>query len=199
MTAAARARLLPAVIVALLALAALRAGDLWIGLSAASAEEENAPAPPDVDPEPAPVAAPPAPPSEAERRLLTELAARRAALEEREAALETREALLDIAETRLDERFAELVEAEKRLTVITSDESRRKAEEFAALSSAYARMRARDAARIFDVLEDDILVPVAAGMRAQSLSGVLAEMEPDKARALTRLLAERHRAGAEGQ
>ncbi len=59
------------------------------------------------------------------------------------------------------------------------------------MSNAYERMKPRDAARIFEVLDEDILIPVAAGMRTQALAGVLAEMAPEKARALTVALANR--------
>ena len=53
-------------------------------------------------------------------------------------------------------------------------------------------MKPKDAAVIFNALDERILVPLAAGMRTQALSGVLAEMEPDNARRLTTLLAERN-------
>jgi len=79
------------------------------------------------------------------------------------------------------------------LAVLSAERNRAEQEEFGALSNAYDRMKSRDAARIFDVLERDILVPVAAGMRTQALAGVLAEMKPENARALTRELAGRSR------
>ncbi|MBT8473475.1 MAG: hypothetical protein KJN99_12775, partial [Marinicaulis sp.] len=66
-------------------------------------------------------------------------------------------------------------------------------EEIDAMVRAYERMKAKDAAAIFNALNEDILVAVASGMRTQALAGVLADMEPDKARRLTILLAERNR------
>ena len=50
-------------------------------------------------------------------------------------------------------------------------------------------MKARDAAQIFDALDDDLMVSVATRMRTQALAGVLAEMTPARARILTKLLA----------
>ena len=52
-------------------------------------------------------------------------------------------------------------------------------------------MKAKDAAIIFDALDEEILTSVASGMRTQSLAGVLAQMRPENARNLTKLLAER--------
>lgn len=190
-----RPRVLPAVILALVALAAVKAAGLWIGFPAAeAAPQEEATAPERemalaIEEAPAPTA----PESEPERRLFEQLAARRASLDAREEAIATREALLEVAEGRLEARFAALSKEEVKLAGVNAERHQREAEEFDALSNAYERMKPRDAARIFEVLEEDILVPVAAGMRTQALSGVLAEMNPEKARALTRLLAERGR------
>ena len=102
----------------------------------------------------------------------------------------TREALLNAAETRLTERFATLESEIETLNTLLAKKEKVEQAEFDALSDAYERMKPREAARIFAVLEDDILVPVAAGMRTQAIAGVLAEMNPDKARRLTRLLAQ---------
>jgi flagellar motility protein MotE (MotC chaperone) len=187
----ARPRVLPVVILALVALAAVKATDLWVGFSSA----EAAPATADNKAEQgAPLAvAPPPSASETERRMLEQLASRRAELDAREEEIATREALLEVAEGRIEGRFAALAAEETKLASLNAERHQREAEEFDVLSSAYERMKPRDAARIFEVLEEEILVPVAAGMRTQALSGVLAEMEPEKARELTRLLAERGR------
>lgn len=180
----ANARMLPVVILALVALAFLKAANLWVGFAGAEAAEQEIVA--EATPEaPAPDVAP----SETERRILEQLAQRRETLEAREGAIETREKLLEVAEQRIEQRFAELAAEEASMASLFAERERQKTAEFEALSSAYERMKPRDAARIFDVLEDDILVPVAAGMRTQALSGVLAEMDPEKAKALTRHLA----------
>ncbi|MEX0645566.1 MAG: hypothetical protein WD076_09660 [Parvularculaceae bacterium] len=188
-------RVLPVIILALVALAVVKAAGFWVGFPAAEAAPQDdaitsiSEAPLIVEEAPAPTA----PESEPERRLLEQLAARRASLDAREEAIATREALLEVAEGRLEARFAALTNEEAKLAGLNAERHQREAEEFAELSNAYERMKPRDSARIFDVLEADILVPVAAGMRTQALSGVLAEMDPEKARELTRLLAERGR------
>jgi flagellar motility protein MotE (MotC chaperone) len=192
MTRLASARILPVVILALVALAILKAANLWIGFAGASAAEDptegksvaeaTAAAPPAA-------IAPTAQPSETERRILEQLAERRATLDAREVAIATREQLLEVAEQRLEKRFTELAAKEAEMAAALGEHEKQEAAEFEELSNTYERMKPKDAARIFEVLEDDILVPVAAGMRTQALSGVLAEMDPGKAKALTRLLA----------
>ncbi|MGF1545630.1 MAG: MotE family protein [Parvularculaceae bacterium] len=124
-------------------------------------------------------------------RLAARLTARQAELEARARELDTREATLAAAERRLEARFAEIrIEAE-RLAQLEAAAATRTTEEFATLSRTYERVRPRDAARIFELLEPSILLPVAAGMRTQALSAVLGEMDPAKAEALTALLAGR--------
>ena len=115
----------------------------------------------------------------------------RDALDVRAQQLDTREKVLEAAEKRLAEDAARVRADIARLEALQSEKAATEAAEFDALSTAYERMKPRDAARIFEILEEDILVPVAAGMRTQSLSAVLAEMQPEKARALTRHLANR--------
>ncbi|MEO0880728.1 MAG: hypothetical protein AAFY22_13580, partial [Pseudomonadota bacterium] len=86
-------------------------------------------------------------------------------------------------------KISELKEIELRLDAAQAAAQADETADLVGLAKAYERMRARDAAQIFNLLEDEILVPVAAGMRTQAIASVLAEMEPEKARALTRKLA----------
>ena len=199
MSEAARARLLPVVILALGAFALLKIGNLWIGFSAAEAQQffpladESQPAESvvTVSATRKDAAAPDIAPRETERRILEQLAARREALEAREEQLATREAVIEAAELRLNARIEEYQRQRVALAALREEQDAAQAEELAGLVSAYEKMKAKDAAVIFNALEPDILVPVAAGMRTQALAGVLAKMQPEKARELTRLLAER--------
>ena len=66
------------------------------------------------------------------------------------------------------------------------------------LVGVYERMRARDAAAVFDGLEDDVLVQVASRMRQANLAEVMGQMDPVRARALTQMLADRARPPTSG-
>ncbi|MFN3960831.1 MAG: MotE family protein [Parvularculaceae bacterium] len=179
-----RVQLLPFFLVALGALGALKAGGLWVSFASAAAETSPpAASAPCVDTRRSPTA----------ERLIEQLAEREKALDARAAELETREKVLAAAELRVETAMKALA-AEKQAVATESDgRAKLRDDEFAALSSAYERMKARDAARIFEILDDDILLPVAAGMRTQALAGVLAEMSAERAKHLTIALASRGR------
>jgi len=209
MNSAARARIFPAVVLTLAVVALLKAGNVWVGFSSADAQEgapvmlvetqtdggvtareTSSGAPGGIEG----VRPPQAAPSEIERRILETLAGRHAALDARQDQLDTREGLLMAAERRLEDRFAAFETERREIEALREKEKASETEDLAALVSAYERMKSKDAARIFDALDEEILVSVASGMRTQALAGVLAEMAPDKARDLTRLLAGRGRA-----
>lgn len=179
-----KVRLAPVIMTALLALAGVKAAGLGIRFSAAGAEEAAAPVE-------ASVIAPLPRASETSERLLEQLSERKRELDARESELDTRESVLKAAELRLEAAIGALQREKEAIAIAENDRARERRDEIGALSTAYERMKPRDAARIFEVLDDDILIPVAAGMRTQALAGVLAEMSADRAKALTVALANR--------
>ncbi len=184
----ARVRLLPVFLIALGAVGALKAGGLMVSFSGANAQTEAAKA----------HATPAAPPRSATAdRLVEQLGAREQALDAREAELDTREKVLAAAESRVDAAMKALAAEKQAIAAAGDNRARLRDDELSALSSAYERMKARDAARIFELLDDDILLPVAAGMRTQALAGVLAEMSAERAKHLTVALANREQPSAE--
>jgi len=136
-------------------------------------------------------------PGEVERRILERLAERRDALEVREREVTLRESVIAAAEAKLDDRFAAFEAEREEIAALREEREAASTEEIEALVSAYEKMKARDAAAIFNELDDDIMVKVASSMRTQALAGVLAEMAPAKARGLTVMLAERDAAPVE--
>lgn len=181
-----KVRLTPVVMTALFALASLKAAGLWLHFSTAGAEETVA-SEPVVPTETARGARP----SATSERLLEQLAARKEELDAREAELDTRESVIEVAELRLDASIKALQEEKQALALAADNRARAQSGEIGRLSDAYEKMKARDAARVFEVLDEDILIPVAAGMRTLSLAAVLAEMAPEKAKSLTIALANR--------
>lgn len=181
-----KVRLTPVILTALFSLASLKAAGLYLNFSSAGAEEGVADASIALAP---PLVKPQA--SETSERLLHHLAAREKELDAREAQINTKESVIAAAELRVEAALAALQQEKDALAVAENDRARDRRDEIGVLSSAYERMKPRDAARIFEVLDDDILIPVAAGMRTQALAGVLAQMAPEKARALTVALANR--------
>lgn len=112
------------------------------------------------------------------------LAERRALARQREA-LNVRRLAVEVAEKRLqglvDTLSALQTEIDARLAELeASDEAR-----LARLVGLYEKMRAKDAARIFDELDFEVLVPLALAMNERKLAPIVAAMTPEVARALT--------------
>lgn len=179
-----KVRLAPVLMIAIFALASLKAAGLWLNFTPAAAEGETV----EASFTPTPLASRR---SETEERLLGQLSLRTAELDAREAELDTRESVIAAAELRVEMAMQAIAEEKQSIVLARGDRARERSDEIGALSNAYERMKPRDAARIFEVLDDDILIPVAAGMRTQSLAGVLAEMSASRAKTLTIALANR--------
>ncbi|MDE2182232.1 MAG: hypothetical protein KGJ78_04360 [Alphaproteobacteria bacterium] len=123
--------------------------------------------------------------------VLTGLAKRRAALDAREADLNMRAQVLAAAEARVDSKISTLKQMQDQMNTLLQQRDADEKQQLASLVKTYSAMRPRDAARIFDNLPDDVLVPVAQAMKSDALAPVLAAMNPDAAQKLTTKLAGR--------
>jgi flagellar motility protein MotE (MotC chaperone) len=135
----------------------------------------------------------------AERSVLEELRARRAALDAREQALLVRESVLAAAEQRLARRVEELAALQQRLEALDKASREREEAGWRGLVRIYESMRPRDAARIFNELEMVTLVEVVDRMKERTAAPILAGMDPEKAKALTAELARRRATGPRAQ
>lgn len=131
--------------------------------------------------------------SHEEVQVLQALGVRREALDARGEALGTQDALMLAAEQRLNERLAELRQLETTVQDLLGQLDEAQEQRLSSLVDVYQRMRAKDAATVFDGLEDDVLIQVASRMRQTNLAEVLGRMEPERARRLTEMLADRAR------
>ncbi|MGC9953788.1 MAG: hypothetical protein ABSD21_05890 [Rhizomicrobium sp.] len=129
--------------------------------------------------------------SPAEVDVLTSLAKRRAALDSREAEINARADLLAAAESRVDGKIATLKQLEDKIAALLGQRDTEQEKQVASLVKTYSTMKPKDAARIFDNLSDDVLIPVAQAMKSDALAPVLAAMTPDAAQKLTVKLANR--------
>jgi len=203
-----RPRLLPATILAMSALLAVKsvlllqavaaeiapaAGDSAVRAGApASGLPGQATAAAAAQAAPVGAAQPPAEPpiSAAERQLLLDLRHRREMLDARARAQDQRDAELDAADRRLSERVRELSSLQARLEALEAGRESHSAENWAGLVKIYEAMKPRDAAAIFDALDMQVLLQVLDRMQARRVAPVLAAMQPDRARLATQLLAE---------
>jgi len=127
--------------------------------------------------------------SRSEVEVLQNLATRRQELDARGRELDMREKLLKASEQRIDERIAELKGIEADIQSLLQQRDQAQEAQLTSLVKVYEGMKPADAARIFDKLDMDILLPVAQRMKPPKIAPVLAAMDPDAAQRLTTNLA----------
>lgn len=122
--------------------------------------------------------------------VLRSLQARREVLDEREAGIGTREAAAAAAESRLQEQIGQLKTVEASIQTLLAKMDAKGDERMASLVKSYESMKPKDAANIFNGMEDGLLVDIAKSMKPATLAAVLSSMQPKRAETLTRLLAD---------
>ncbi|WP_413207045.1 MotE family protein [Rhodospirillum sp. A1_3_36] len=150
-----------------------------------------------------PQAAPDMPPSEvggldrenasaftqSEIDLLQRLSERRQQLEDRSRSLDQREAMMRAAEGRIDRKIAEMKTLEDSIQSLLKKHDEQEKQRLDRLVNIYKVMKPKDAARIFDDMELPLIVDIFMLMSERSTAPILAQMTPDKARAVTQELA----------
>ena len=209
----ARFRLLPITITAAILLMTLKIGDVWhstgdvLGTSPALASEHEIPAaakdtadtaddfleeplgdelverlatPDVIDVSPS------------EIRMLENLLERRTRLDKRERDIDMREKLLAATEIRIDQKISELKAINTNIEGFIKQFDAREDEKFTSLVKIYETMKPKDAARIFNELELEILLQLLRRMREAKAALIIAKMNPAKAMIVTSKLAMRN-------
>jgi len=125
--------------------------------------------------------------------VVNSLARRRHELDARENQLNIQANILAAAEARVDVKIAQLKQLQSQiggLITLRDDEQKK---QIAALIKTYGPdgMKPAKAAVIFNSLPDDVLIPVAQGMKPGDLGAILAQMNAEAAQKLTVKLANR--------
>lgn len=128
--------------------------------------------------------------SEIQDDMYKDLVDRRKLLDAREKSLMEREALLEAGQKELDRKYKELTGIRDEIQSLLKKQSEEEAARLQSLVKIYTGMKAKDAARIFNTLDMDILVEVVSKMPESKSAPILAAMDADRARAVTTLLAE---------
>lgn len=146
-------------------------------------------------PEPPPQAQPvmPEPVSATERALLEKLGARRDALKLKSDELELRERMLGEAERKLETGLGDLKQGEDKADGGGRGKADAEKVGLKNIVTMYETMKPKDAARVFDRLGHDVLVPIVLAMNPRKMAEVLAVMQPETAEKLTIALANRAR------
>lgn len=127
---------------------------------------------------------------EVKKGVFDDLSARRTALDKREKDLATREALLKAAEQEIAMKYQELAQLRGQIEALLQKQSDEEQARVASLVKIYENMKPKEAARIFDTLDLDVLVSVVSKMSERRLSPILAAMNPERAKTVTIMLSE---------
>ncbi|MCK5285234.1 MAG: MotE family protein [Alphaproteobacteria bacterium] len=122
--------------------------------------------------------------------LFNEMATRRKKLDVREKGIVIREALMKAAGQELDHKYQELSQLRQKIENLLQKQSEEELARIKSLVKIYEGMKPKDAARIFDTLDIDVLISVMSFMSERKLSPILAAMNPERARTITIMLAE---------
>ena len=129
--------------------------------------------------------------SAGERAVLDRLRERNQQLDARARELDMRENLIKAAEKRLEAKVTELKQTEVNINTAIGVRDKQEAARFNGIVAMYENMKPKEAARIFDRLDMNILVDVSTKMNPRKMSDILAQMTPDAAERLTVELANR--------
>ena len=122
--------------------------------------------------------------------VMEDVSRRSAKLDAQEKQLKTREALLKATEQEIDRKYQELTKLRTEIEGLLGKQSEEEEKRIVSLVKIYEGMKPKEAARIFDTLDLDILVSVVSKMSERKIAPILGIMDPERAKTLTIMLAE---------
>lgn len=126
-----------------------------------------------------------------EIELLQELSKRRKELDAREQTVIQQEGLLNAAETRIEKKIAELKGVKDDIELLIQKYEEQEEQQLNDLVAIYEKMKPKDASRIFNDLETEILLQIFDKMKASKTALILANMKAARAKEITSRIAER--------
>jgi flagellar motility protein MotE (MotC chaperone) len=131
--------------------------------------------------------------SSAQVDVLTSLKKRRAELDGRERDLDMRENLIAAAEKRVDGKIDNLKQLQTQIQTLLMQRDANEQKQLDGLVKTYSSMKPKDAARIFDSLDGEVLLSVSGQMKPDVLGAIMSQMQAEAAQKLTVRLANRLR------
>jgi flagellar motility protein MotE (MotC chaperone) len=122
--------------------------------------------------------------------VLRSLQGRRKELDDRETAVQTREQAAAAAESRLQDQIGDLKKVETSVKALLAKMDQKADERMTILVKTYETMKPKDAAGIFNGLDDQLLLDVAKSMKPATLAPVMSLMQSKRAETLTKMLAD---------
>ena len=128
--------------------------------------------------------------SDEEIKVLQSLSKRREQIDQRERDLDQREKLLQAAEKKVDEKVVELDKLKKNIEELLDNQTKLQDQSVAKLVKMYENMKPKDAAKIFNEMDFDVLLGIINKMSERKVAPVLAAMDPVRAREVSARIAE---------
>jgi flagellar motility protein MotE (MotC chaperone) len=128
--------------------------------------------------------------SQTEIDILQSLGKRRDEIEQHAKSIDLRENVLKATEQNIEKKLAEMRDLKKSIEDLLLQYDAKEQEKIKSLVKIYQNMKPKDAARIFEELEMDVLLPVVSKMDEKKISPILAAMNPKKAQEVTVQLSE---------
>lgn len=128
--------------------------------------------------------------SDVRMELFEDLKKRRSSLEQQERELGVREALLKAAQKEIDQKYQELIAVRTDIQGLLKQQTDEEIARVNSLVKIYEGMKPKDAARIFNTLDADVLLQVVSKMSERKSAPIIASMDPPRARNLTIMLLE---------
>lgn len=123
--------------------------------------------------------------TQSEIDLLQKLAERRVEIDARAREMESRSAMLAAAESRIDRKIEEFKALQATIESLVKTYDDQQSTKLESLVKIYENMKPKDAARIFEELDMEVLLKVAERMKERSLAPIMAKMNPQRARDVT--------------
>ena len=130
--------------------------------------------------------------SQSEVLILQELAERRENLEVRAKEIDKKAIHLKIAEEEIDKKLIQLQAYETKLEKLVNRYNAKEKQRLSSLVKLYSAMKPKDAARIFNSLDMDILISLFQEMKPSTSSSILSQMNSEKAKNVTKELMGNH-------
>ncbi len=122
-------------------------------------------------------------------KTLENLQKRREEIEKREEWLKVKETALTAINLDIEAKVENLQQLQIKLKTMLQEYEKRENSKIMRLVRVYETMKSKDAAKIFDELQGDILVDIAESMKEAKLAAIVADMIPEKAKNLSIALA----------
>lgn len=127
--------------------------------------------------------------TDTEIKILQSLSQRRKSLDKREQQIATKEAFLKVAEEEVNKKIAELNKLKSKIEQLLGKQDKLQEARIRSLVKIYESMKPKDAAKIFNTLDMEVLLDVIGRMSERKTAPILASMQPDRAREVTIKLA----------